>query len=164
MLQIKKGWFIAAYAFGIMFFVMYLYTNKDVIVDSLGYNLPAGVNSLVFFMANVMSLAAAFFYAEGDNRKRILRSLAIYAFVCTELWTMAPVNRGLFGGYALFVLLGLYHIRLIDEEKLFSEKVFPFIGMDKKEQKDGELTGTQIKYMLWAMISILMFLLGYWNV
>lgn len=161
MSEIKKGWFIAAYVFGIIFFVMYSIINKDVMLDSVGYHLPAGTNSLVFFMANVLSLAAAFFYAEGENRKRILRSLAIYAFLSAVLWVISPVNMGLVGGFTLFVLTGLYHVRLIDEEKMFSEKVFPFLGED--DQKDDEFTKTKAKYCLWAMISLLMFLLGYWN-
>lgn len=158
MLQMKKGWFIAAYIFGVLFFVLYCYTNKDAMMDSMAYNLPAGANSQVFVMANILSLVAAFVYAEGENRKRILRSLALYAFATAEVLVVCPTNMGLVGGYALFLLTGFYQVRLTDEKKLFS-----FLGLNDEDKKDG-ISDRQAKYYMWGLISVVMFLLLYWNV
>lgn len=158
MLQMKKGWFIAAYIFGVLFFVFYCYTNKDAMLDSMAYNLPAGANSQMFVLANVLSLIAAFAYAEGENRKKILRSLALYAFVTAEMWTICPENMGLVGGYAMFLLTGLYHVRLTDEKKLFSSLRL------KDEDEKGDISEKKAKYYLWGLISVVMFLLEYWHV
>ena len=158
MLQMKKGWFIAAYIFGILFFVFYCYINKDNMLTSMGYQKAAGVNSQVFVMANILSLAAAFVYAEGENRKKILRSLALYAFVTAEILLLCPENMGLVGGYVMFLLTGLYHVRLTNEEKLFS-----FLGL-KDEDEEGDISDEKAKYYLWGVISVMIFLLEYWNV
>lgn len=158
MQDVKKGWFIAAYIFGLVFFGMYVYIYKDMMLDSLGHNKVAGANSQMFMMANVLSLIAAFVYAEGENRKRILRSLALYAFVTADIFIVCPANMGLVGGYAMFLLTGFYQVRLTDEKKLFS-----FLGLNDEDKK-GELSDKQAKYCLWGMISVVMFLLEYWSV
>ena len=149
-MQLKRGWFIAAYVFAVFFFVVYEIINKDVMLNSLAGNLPAGTNSQVFFMANFLAAFAAFLYANGENRERILRSQAVYAFATTVLWTLAPVYMGVVGGYALFVLTGFYHIRLVDANKLF-----PF------EKENSDLSKEQGKYYLWGAISLLTFVLEY---
>jgi len=158
MLKISKGWFIAAYIFGVVFFVFYCIIYWKSMMTDMGYMKAAGANSQLFIMANVLSLVAAFFYAEGENRKRILRSLALYAFATAEVLVVCPTNMGLVGGYALFLLTGFYQVRLTDEKKLFS-----FLGLNDEDEKDG-ISDRQAKYYMWGLISVVMFLLLYWNV
>ena len=150
MMKLNKWWFIAAYVFAVFLFVMYEIINKDVMLNSSAGNLPAGTNSQVFFMANFLAAFAAFLYAKGENRERILRSQAVYALATTSLWLIMPVYMGVVGGYALFLLTGFYHIKLVNEESLF-----PF------ENENGDFSKKKGKYYLWGAISLLTFVLEY---
>lgn len=154
MLKVSKWWFIATYIVAMILFIVYEILNEGVMLDTFAHNLPAGTNSQIFIMANVLSVIAAFAYAEGDNRKRILRSFCLYALVSSVTFLLAPTYTGVVGGAIMFILTGLYHTRLIDEKKLFS-----FLGED-----GGFLSDTQAKYLLWGTISFMVFILGYWKI
>ena len=152
----KKGWtFIAAYILGLSAFVMYEVIEKDNFMDGFGYNLPAGAHALVFFMAHVLSLSAAFLYAEGEKRRIILRSFALYVFLTGMLVLITPTVMGLIGGYTLFVLTGRYHIRFVDMDAMMA----PF----ETKEENKEFSDHDIRLTFWLMISIMMFVLSYWN-
>ena len=156
MLKVNKWWFIAAYVVAMILFVAYVFINREAMLDSWAHNLPAGANSQMFIVGNVLALIAARVYAEGENRRRILRSLALYAFISAGLFLLLPAYMGAVAGCVLFVLTGLYHTRFVDEEKLFS-----FLGEDRSE---SSISGEQAKYLLWGAISLMVFFAEYWNI
>ena len=152
--------YILAYVVALILFGMYCYIEKENMFDALAYNRPAGANAILFGVANVLTMAAAFIFNKEGKRKKILVSFVVYALAATTMLFILPETVGMMFAYTAFLFIGLVHMRWIDERKLFSEAVLQEIEDNYEQDK---LSSVAYKYILWGILSLVVLFLNYWN-
>ena len=153
-LNTKKGWFIASYLLGVMYFVYSILWREDINGNA------EFANIMLMVFAHFLTLGACAFSDKNATRRRLLlRELAIFApvFACFIFFT--PKVMGLVGGFAIFAALGYFQTGALK-----GKDVFDHIDKAKSEAEATHLSDDQLKYALWLVLTAVPLLTLYWHI
>lgn len=152
-LKIKKGWFIAAYVIGLIFYI------TDMVFTYQSAQKAAEANIWIFIYSHTMFLGALVFCAKSGTRRKFLwRTFAGFVFLLSIFVMMTPPILSVVAAYALFLSIGYIHIRTIKTTDIFGERELP-------TEMDGakEPTSQQYKMSIWILASLMILFVSCWS-
>ena len=153
-LETKKGWFIASYLLGVMYFVYSILWREDINGNAQFANI------MLMVFAHVLTLGACAFSDKNATRRRLLlRELAIFVPVFSVFIFFTPRVMGLIGGFAIFAALGYFQT-----SALKGKDVFEHIAKAKSEDEATSLSDDQLKYVLRLVLTAVPLLTLYWHI
>lgn len=145
-LKIKRGWAIASYVIGLLYFALYVWVEKN--------SEAVFASIMVVVLAHIAGIWAMVIVPKSSRRKIMFTTFGLWFAMFSMVLFFTPTVLGLVASFASYVVIGYLHTSLLDNKTILSHTPLMADCADNNQEW---------KLALWAIWTFVP-LVAYWNI